>query len=173
MNQTVRHPGLRLVSGWVAASLVVVAAALLLVSIGELRTADLLRIAPMVPDASNPDADMAAARAAGAAAEALVAIVLAGAVLLRPGRASFGLTALFSAIAMGTGAWVAIDVSVLFGPGIPLPVRLGSFVIDMPDVGIALAMAGLSGLVGSVAGLAASPVGIAPPVHMPPPTHQG
>jgi hypothetical protein len=90
--------------------------------------------------------------------------VTAAAVWLIRGRAIFAVSGIWSAIALGTGAWIALTTtprlsSVAVGP-LALPIEL---------VGAVLVVAAPLCLIGSVIGWLASPAEAPATPHMPPP----
>ncbi len=166
-GQRNRSAGADLAVIWVAASLVVIAAAMGAYALGEASTAAFVR-GLALPGSPAPDAATYDAASAGALGEAVIALVLGAAVAFFRARPVFLIAAIWSVLALGTGIWIS------FGTELRLAsVQVGPVEVPVAVVGIGLALAAALCLAGSVAGWLASPgePGPARP-HMPPPTHQ-
>jgi hypothetical protein len=156
----------RAAAGSAGLGLIVIAAALLAYALEERNTAEFVR-SRALPGQQPPDTTGFDGSSVAAFAEAAIALVTAAAVWLIRGRAIFAVSGIWSAIALGTGAWIALTTtprlsSVAVGP-LALPIEL---------VGAVLVLAALLCLIGSVIGWLASPAEAPAAPHMPPPTHQ-
>ena len=168
----------RLASVWVALSLVVIAAAMSIYALDQSDAAALVRSLVLPGSEQVPDTQTYDAAAAGAVLEAATALVLAAAVVFFSGRARFAISALWSLLTVGTGAWIALGVEpylVSLGaePPSPAAVQVGPIELSMVMVGMALLLAAAFCLAGCIVGwFAAPPEPRVARLHMPPPTHQ-
>jgi hypothetical protein len=159
----------RFASVWVALSLVAIAAAMSVFALNQSDAATLTR-SLVPPGGEVPDTRTYDAAAAGAGLEAAIALVLAAGVAFFPGRVAFAISTLWSLLAVGTGALIALGIE----PPAPATVQVGPIELSMMTVGLALLLAAALCVAGCIVGwfgLPPEPRVVRP--HMPPPTHQG
>ncbi len=147
--------------------LIVIAAALVAYALDERNTADFVR-SLVLPGEQPPDTTSFDGSSVAAFAEAAVALMTAAAVWFVRGRAFFAVSGIWSAIALGTGAWITLTSTPRLSS-----VPVGPLALPMTLVGVVLVLAAAVCLIGSATGWMAAPAEPAPArPHMPPPTHQ-
>ncbi len=164
-GQRNRFAWARLAAVWVAVSLVAIAAAMGGYALAEASTAAFVR-SLVLPGDPAPDPATYNAASAGALGEAVMALLLAAAVGFFRVRPVYLIAAIWSVLALGTGAWISRGTELR-------PASVGPVDVPVAVVGIGLALAAALCLAGSVLGWFASPDEPSPAQpHMPPPTHQ-
>ena len=167
VGDTGRVSGLRRVAAVIAVlGLVVIAAALGAYALDERNTAEFVR-SLVLPGSRPPDTANFDGAGVAALAEAIVALLTAAAARFVRGRPFFAVSAIWSVLALGTGAWIAQDTTPRLSS-----VVIGPLELPLVFVGAVLVLAAVLCLVGSVVGWSVSPSETAPARSlMPPPTH--
>ena len=157
----------RVAAGGAALGLIVIAAALVAYALDERNTADFVRSLAL-PGEQPPDTTSFDGSSVAAFAEAAVALLTATAVWFVRGRAFFAVSGIWSAIALGTGAWIALTTTPRLSS-----VPVGPVALPMTLVGAVLVLAAAVCLIGSAIGWMTAPAepALARP-HMPPSNHQ-
>ena len=157
----------RVAAAAVAFGLVVIAAALVAYALDERNTADFVR-SLILPGSQPPDTSTFDGATVAALGEAIIALLTAAAVWFLRGRAVFTISAIWSALALGTASWIVMGTTPRLSS-----IAIGPVEVSMAVVGVVLVLAAVLCLAGSIVGWSASPPEPAPVhPHMPPPTHQ-